>query len=125
LRWTVAGLAPTPARPEPCSPIHELEIRFHDPGGWPEEYRPVPCSLGQAVYDKMPPRFHSVELRAYDRGGDLLDAAEEPLAPSGETALLIDLAPSRRPGAAGAGPPRGTPDSVRLCCSAHGRKFDP
>ena len=94
VRWTVAGQAPTPSAPQPCAPVGELEIRFHDPGQESVGYRPVPCALGQAVYDKMPPRFESVEVVAYDPSGDqVLDTVEEPLAASGETSVLVDLAP--------------------------------
>lgn len=93
VRWTVDGDAPTPARPEPCAPVGELEVRFHDPRAEGENYRPVPCELGQTVYDKMPPRFDSVEVVAYDPAGDTLDSAEEPLAESGETDVLVDLSP--------------------------------
>jgi hypothetical protein len=93
VRWTVNGVAPTPSAPEPCRSIAELEIRFLDPGGDLENYLPVPCPLGRATYDKMPPRFQSVELIAYDRDEDELDSVEEPLAPSGATDVLIDLNP--------------------------------
>jgi hypothetical protein len=98
VRWTVGGVAPTPSQPDACTPLGELEVDFHDPGGDPEEYRPVPCALGQVVYDKMPPRFESVEVLAYDASGDVVDRAEAPLEPSGETSVLVDLDPrSRRP----------------------------
>lgn len=93
VRWTVGGAAPTPSQPEPCAPLSELEVRFHDPGAEPEQYRPVPCPLGQVIYDKMPPRFESVELVAYDGSGDEVDSAEEPLEPRGETAVDVDLSP--------------------------------
>ena len=91
VRWTVNGQAPTTSRPEPCAEVGELEVIFRDPGGRPESYRPVPCDLGQTVYDKMPPRFESVEVRAMDRSGDLLASAREDLASRGETAVQVDL----------------------------------
>lgn len=93
VRWTVDGQAPTPAAPQPCAPLGELEIVFHDPGQETTSYRPVPCELGQSVYDKMPPRFESVEVVAYDDSGDMVDAVEEPLSASGETSVLVDLSP--------------------------------
>ncbi len=91
VRWTVGGQAPTPAAPQPCAPFGELEIVFHDPGEENTSFRPVPCELGQTVYDKMPPRFESVEVVAYDPSGDMVDAVEEPLAATGETSVLVDL----------------------------------
>jgi hypothetical protein len=94
VRWTVAGDAPTPSEPGPCAAFGELEIRFHEPDGEPLAYRPVPCELGQAVYDKMPPRFQSVEVVAYDPAGDVVDSVEEPLAESGPSDLEFDLSPT-------------------------------
>ncbi|HTE52201.1 MAG TPA: hypothetical protein VK698_15210 [Kofleriaceae bacterium] len=91
VRWTVNGAAPTPSTPEPCAPLDELEVVFHAGRDEPQSYRPVPCALGQAVYDKMPPRFDAVEVVAYDRAGSAIDSAEQPLAASGETAVLVDL----------------------------------
>jgi hypothetical protein len=93
VRWTVAGQAPSPSRPEPCAGVGELEILFHDPGAGEENYRPVPCALGQSLYDKMPPRFESVEVVAYDPSGEVLDSAEEPLAAGDESDILVDLSP--------------------------------
>jgi hypothetical protein len=93
LRWTVDGAAPTPSAPEPCAGISELEILFHDASGDIENYRPVPCPLGRATYDKMPPRFRSVELVAYDDSGFEIDSVEEPLSATGATDVLIDLHP--------------------------------
>jgi hypothetical protein len=88
VRWTVDGGT---SEPESCDEFGELEIRFHDPDGEPLAYRPVPCELGQAVYDKMPPRFQSVELVAYDPGGDEVDSAEAELGSEGETTVELDL----------------------------------
>ena len=93
VRWTVGGQAPTPAAPQPCAPFGELEIVFHDPGQSTTNFRPVPCELGQSVYDKMPPRFESVEVVAYDPSGDVIDAVEESLDDSGESSVLVDLSP--------------------------------
>ena len=93
VRWTVDGRAPTPASPEPCDRVGELEVIFRDPGSDPENYRPVPCNLGQTVYDKMPPRFEAVEVVAYAPSGRFLDSAEAPLAASGETDVQLDLTP--------------------------------
>lgn len=93
VRWTIAGQAPSPPRPEPCSPIGELEIEFRDPGGDPEDYRPVPCDLGRATYDKMPPRFESVEVVAYDPAGERLASSEAALEPRGESDVVVDLVP--------------------------------
>src|SRR6266545_4095866 len=53
VRWTVNGQAPSPMRPEPCEPIGELEVVFHDGSLQPQNYRPVPCNFGRTVYDKM------------------------------------------------------------------------
>ena len=39
------------------------------------------------------PRFESVEVVAYDPSSDVVDRAEEPLQPSGETSVLVDLDP--------------------------------
>lgn len=93
--WTVNGDAPTPGRAEPCTSasIDELEIRFRDRDGESENYRPVPCELGRTVYDKMPPRFDSVELRAYGADDELLASAEAPLTASRENDVELDLAP--------------------------------
>lgn len=93
LRWTVAGEAPTPAAPAPCDGIEELEVVFRGAEAEPERYRPVPCELGQAVYDKMPPRFDRIEVIAYDAAGGPLDSRVEALEPRGESDVLVDLAP--------------------------------
>ena len=93
VRWTVGGEAPSPSRPEACAALGELEVVLHDPGGEPEDYRPVPCALGQVVYDKMPPRFESVEVLAYSASGRVVDSAEEPLEPTGESSVQVDLEP--------------------------------
>lgn len=95
VRWTVNGQAPAPGQPEVCAGIGELEVRFLDPGEEAETYRPVPCSLGQVVYDKMPPRFESVEVLAHDADGREVDSVEVPLSPSGETTVDVDLVPAR------------------------------
>ena len=92
VRWTVLGEAPTPAAPGPCDDIAELAVVFE--GGFePERYRPVPCELGQAVYDKMPPHFKWVHVIAYDDAGDLLDRRSQLLEPTGESDVTVDLAP--------------------------------
>jgi len=92
VHWTVNGEAPTPSQPEACAEVGELAVTFSAPApAQPQSYRPVPCALGQTVYDKMPPRFESVELVAYDRSGNVLDSAEDRLARSGETAVQFDL----------------------------------
>lgn len=93
LRWTVGGEAPSPTRPEPCAPLAELEVMLHDPGGEPEDYRPVPCALGQVVYDKIPPRFEAVRVLAYSASGRVVDTAEAALEPTGESSVLVDLEP--------------------------------
>lgn len=92
VRWTVNGAAPSPSSPGPCEAIGELEILFQDPGGEAENYRPVPCDLGQSVYDKMPPRFESVEVVAYDRDDDVLDSVEAELG-AGDSQVAVDLVP--------------------------------
>ena len=93
LRWTVAGEAPTPAAPAACAGIEELEVVFRGGPGEPERYRPVPCELGQAVYDKMPPRYDWIEVNAYGSEGERLDSRGGMLEPSGESDVLVDLAP--------------------------------
>jgi hypothetical protein len=92
VRWTVNGVAPSPSSPEPCAAIGELEILFLDPGGEEENFRPVPCDLGQSVFDKMPPRFESVEVIAYDEDEGVLDSTEQELA-AGDSVVEVDLVP--------------------------------
>jgi len=92
VRWTVNGEAPTPSQPEACAEVGELAVTFRAPAPTqPQTYQPVPCQLGQTVYDKMPPRFETVEVVAFDRAGNVLASAEERLARSGETAVQFDL----------------------------------
>jgi hypothetical protein len=86
------GVAPSPSSPEPCAAIGELEILFLDPGGEEENFRPVPCDLGQSVFDKMPPRFESVEVIAYDEDEGVLDSTEQELA-AGDSVVEVDLVP--------------------------------
>ena len=93
VRWTVNGAAPSPSSPEACAGIGELEILFQDPGGEVENYRPVPCDLGQSVYDKMPPRFEAVEVVAYDEDDAVLDSAEQSLNANGDSQIQVDLIP--------------------------------
>lgn len=97
VQWTVGGQTPSPAAPQPCEPLGDLEIVFHDPGEETTSYRPVPCELGQAVYDKMPPRFESVEVVAYDSAGDMVDAVEEPLPAGTESSVQVNLTPALSP----------------------------
>ena len=94
LHWTVSGVAPSPSAPGPCSQVGDLEVVFHDPdSGDDVNFSPVPCELGQATYDKMPPRLRSVEIDAYAPSGSPLSRAEQPLAGAGETQLDFDLSP--------------------------------
>jgi hypothetical protein len=94
--WTVGGDAPTPGAPEPCSAagVDELEVTFVDDGSDDQiDYSPVPCELGRATYDKMPPRLDSVELTAWSSGDLVLDRQARDLAGSGEATVAFDLLP--------------------------------
>ena len=93
VNWTINGVAPTPADPSPCAGIAELEVIFDDHTSHTSTgYSPVTCSLGRVFYDKMPPRFDTVSLVAYDNAGRRLDWASASLS-AGENIVTLDLRP--------------------------------
>jgi hypothetical protein len=65
--WTIAGLEPTPTT---CAPIRDLEVRISDEEGFlgPASFAPVPCTLGQYLFDKLPLGFDRVRLEALASG---------------------------------------------------------
>lgn len=93
VNWTVNGVMPTPADPSPCAGIAELEVIFDDHTSRTSTgYSPVTCSLGRVYYDKMPPRFDTVSVVAYDNAGRRLDWASASLS-VGENIVTLDLRP--------------------------------
>jgi len=93
LNWTISGVAPTPSNPGPCGPIAAFELRFESKSGRDSAvYFPVPCSLGQAYYDKMPERFVTLELWGKDEFGTTI-VIESGAIDSASNLLTIDLDP--------------------------------
>jgi hypothetical protein len=67
LTWTIGGL---PADPRSCAPIPDLEVAIADEDGLasPATYAPVPCALGQYVFDKLPLAYDRLSLEALSSG---------------------------------------------------------
>lgn len=90
LRWTVAGSPPTPEAAEPCAGLDALDLSFQGDG---DElgFFPVPCALGQAHFDVLPPWLDRVVVTAFDEDGIPRDQRRVSL---GErTEIAVDLAP--------------------------------
>ncbi len=90
LRWTIAG---APASETSCAGIDHLSIAFAEAGtGDRRSYSPVPCALGMATYDKMPPRYDTVAINAHADDDRVLASATAGLQP-GVNMLELDLIP--------------------------------
>jgi hypothetical protein len=74
IHWTVGGTAPSPGNDEACGRIADFEVRMESDSlrDEPIAYYPVPCSLGQVYYDRMPDRLVSVQLSAVDDAQNIL-----------------------------------------------------
>lgn len=92
LSWTINQVAPTPAAPSPCGLIDHFEVRFNPVSARdePAAYAPIPCSLGQALYDRLPGRFVQLQLTALDARQNALDVQVRGIE-SGSNTLLIDI----------------------------------
>jgi len=90
LTWTIGGVT---ADATSCAGVDHMEITFTDTAtNDGTTYSPVPCALGLATYDKMPPRFDNVSLGAHDASDRILDSATRSLQP-GINQLAFDLTP--------------------------------
>jgi hypothetical protein len=87
IEWTVDG---EPASDASCEPIRDLGVVFFDGDEAAESYQPVPCPIGRATFDKMPPRLDRVRVVAFGDSGPV-DRAERDLEPTGETVVELDL----------------------------------
>jgi hypothetical protein len=92
IRWTVAGIAPTPSNPAPCGDIDHLEVTFSGDGDR-QSYAPVPCDAGQITFTRLPPRFSTVRLTAIEDPDMTVDSASFSLESTGETTIAVDFAP--------------------------------
>jgi hypothetical protein len=92
VRWTIAAAAASDASCAGAG-IDHLSIAFADTATDDRTtYSPVPCPLGMATYDKMPPRFDTVSINAHDSSDSVLDSAVDGLQP-GENLIDFDLMP--------------------------------
>lgn len=90
IRWTIAG---APASETSCAGIDHLSIAFAETAtGDRRSYSPVPCALGMATYDKMPPRYDTVAINAHAADDRVLASATAGLQP-GVNMLELDLIP--------------------------------
>jgi hypothetical protein len=92
VHWTLDGAA---AGDSACSAdgVDHMSISFTDTAtGEGLTYSPVPCKLGQATYDKMPPRFDQVGINAHAADDTVLDGAVADLQP-GVNQIEFDLSP--------------------------------
>ena len=92
VRWTIDGATASETRCTSAG-IDHLSIGFADTANDDRTtYSPVPCALGLATYDKMPPRFDTVSINAHDADDLVLDSAVDGLQP-GENIIDFDLMP--------------------------------
>ncbi len=72
--WTIGGLAPSPNAPAPCGGIDAFEVSLESSGERDllVAYYPVPCDLGQVLYDKMPDRLERMRMSAVHADGTIL-----------------------------------------------------
>jgi hypothetical protein len=90
VHWTLAG---EPASETTCAGIDHMSIAFADSETDDRtSYSPVPCELGMATYDKMPPRFDTVAINAHAADDRVLASATAGLLP-GLNQVDFDLAP--------------------------------
>jgi len=90
VRWTIAG---APASEASCAGIDHMSIAFVDTATDDRtNYSPVPCALGMATYDKMPPRFDTVAINAHAADDRVLASATATLQP-GVNMIDFDLVP--------------------------------
>lgn len=89
--WTLRGA--TADQPGACTGIGELEIVVSDPSvGQDWSVRPVPCSIGSFLFDKMPAGYGSATVNAYGASGELLTSAGGSTDPS-VGVINVDLRP--------------------------------
>lgn len=91
--WSVGGERPS-ADNGVCTGIGELRLAFEPESAREDEasYGPVPCSLGQIFYDRMPDRFVRVRLTALSEGGGVFAEASAPVE-GPEAEATLDLRP--------------------------------
>ena len=90
VHWTIAGAA---AGESTCAGIDHMSIAFADSETDDRtSYSPVPCALGMATYDKMPPRFDTVAINAHAADDRVLASATAGLLP-GVNDIELDLTP--------------------------------
>lgn len=71
--WTLNGAPPDQSS---CVSIDELSVTFIDDETEDNtSFRPVTCTLGQILFDRMAARFDRVRLSARGVDGDFLDSA--------------------------------------------------
>lgn len=88
--WTLYGVSPTA---ELCEPTPEFRVTFEDlETGDNTTYQPVPCTLGQMYFDRMPGRFDQVKVSVHDVNGWWLDEARFPLVQQ-DNRIDIDFQP--------------------------------
>ena len=89
--WTLRGL--TANQPGACDGVAELEIVVTDPAtGMDFGVRPVPCTIGSELFDKMPQAYGTVSVIAYGAGGQEL-ARDGGTADPRTGTVTVDLRP--------------------------------
>ncbi len=93
ITWTVNGSAVSPSNDAACVGVDMLSVHFIDFRAEPDiVYAPVPCNLGQIIYDRMPGRLDQVQLTAWDDRDRILDAVASPLT-VGRNVIEMNLRP--------------------------------
>ena len=71
--WTLNGQPPDQAT---CASVDELSVSFLDDQTENNtSFRPITCTLGQILFDRMAGRFDRIRLSAHGRRGEILDSA--------------------------------------------------
>jgi hypothetical protein len=93
IEWTVAGVKPTVAAPEPCvdNDVSEMTVRVSDGSSRDAlTYEPVPCEAGQFSFSALPLRYDWVQVVIRGPGGTLLDTGTASLTAE-QTSITLDL----------------------------------
>jgi hypothetical protein len=88
--WTLRGA--TANTPGACDGIDELDVIVSDPSlGAEYSNRPVRCTIGSMLFDKLPLSFGTVAVVAYGLGGEVVTSAVGSTDPDTGQLLQVDL----------------------------------
>lgn len=93
IEWTIGGVQPSGANPQPCidAGVDEMTVRVSDGSSRDAlTYEPVPCEVGQFSFSALPLRYDWVQVVVRGAGGTQLDIGSATL-DQGQTSVLLDL----------------------------------